>query len=228
MKFLKYLSLFLVIIMLAGSATPVFAQDYIFQVPEMAVVVSVNEDGSINIDYTMTFLNDGNAHEIDIVDIGLPNYNYNLKSISAEVNGNPIKKITASDIVSPGISVYLQDYTIPPGGTGTVGEGNVSTRGRDGGLRLGEGEVRAGADDVEAAVLDRDPPFVFAAFRQGTHIAQVIGSHGDQRGGGAAGRVLRRRRRRIPPAWPPPAGSWRKQRRARTNRPGSQTTRRTH
>lgn len=120
MKFLKYFSLFLVIIMLAGSATPVFAQDYVFQVPEMAVVVSVNQDGSINIDYTLTFVNNANAHEIDIVDIGLPNYNYNLKSISAEVDGNPLKKITASDIVSPGISVYLQDYTIPPGGTGKV------------------------------------------------------------------------------------------------------------
>jgi hypothetical protein len=120
MRFLRYLSVFLVIILLAGSATPVLAQDYIFQVPEMAVVVSINEDGSINIDYTMTFLNDNNAHEIDIVDIGLPNYSYNLRNITADVNGNPVKKITDSDIVSPGISVYLQNYTIPPGGRGTV------------------------------------------------------------------------------------------------------------
>jgi hypothetical protein len=120
MRILRYLSVFLVIVLLAGSVTPVLAQDYIFQVPEMAVVVSINEDGSINIDYTMTFLNDSNAHEIDIVDIGLPNYNYNLRNITADVNGNPIKKITDSDIVSPGISVYLQDYTIPPGARGTV------------------------------------------------------------------------------------------------------------
>lgn len=120
MKLLRYLSVFLVIILLAGSATPVVAQDYIFQVPEMATVVSINQDGSINIDYTLTFLNDSNAHEIDIVDIGLPNYNYNLRNITADVNGNAIKKITDSDLVSPGISVYLQDYTIPPGGRGTV------------------------------------------------------------------------------------------------------------
>lgn len=120
MKFLRYLSVFVIIILLAGSTTPVFAQDYIFQVPEVSVVASVNADGSINLDYTMTFLNDGNAHEIDIVDIGLPNYNYNLRNITADVNGNPVKKITNSDIVSPGISVYLQEYTIPPGGRGTV------------------------------------------------------------------------------------------------------------
>jgi hypothetical protein len=120
MRFLRYLSVFLVIILLAGSATPVLAQDYIFQVPEMAVVVSINQDGSINIDYTMTFLNDSNAHEIDIVDIGLPNDNYNLRNITADIDGTPVKKITDSDIVSPGISVYLQDDTIPPGGRGTV------------------------------------------------------------------------------------------------------------
>ena len=120
MKVLRYLSLFLVFIMLAGSVTPVAAQDYLFQVPEQAVVVTVNVDGSIAIDYTMTFINDANGHDIDIVDIGLPNYNYNLKSITADIDGNTIKKITDSDIVSPGISVYLQNYTIPPGGSGTL------------------------------------------------------------------------------------------------------------
>lgn len=120
MKTLKYFCLFLVFIMLAGSTTPVFAQEYIFQVPEKAVVATINVDGTMDLDYTMTFLNDANAHVIDIVDIGLPNYNYSLKSITAEIDGNPITKITDSDIVSPGISLYLQKYTIPAGGTGTV------------------------------------------------------------------------------------------------------------
>ncbi len=120
MKALRFLSVFLVFIMLAGSTIPVHAQDYIFQVPEKAVVVTINVDGSIAIDYTMTFLNDANAHEIDIVDIGLPNYNYDVKSITAEIDGVPIKKITQSDIVQPGISLYLQGNTIPPGGRGTI------------------------------------------------------------------------------------------------------------
>lgn len=120
MKFLRYFCLFLVLIMLAGSVTPVAAQDYRFQIPEQSVVVTVNTDGTISIDYTMTFLNDGGAHAIDIVDIGLPNYNYNLRSITADVDGKSITKITDSDIVSPGISLYLQNDEIPAGGTGVV------------------------------------------------------------------------------------------------------------
>ncbi len=120
MKFLRYFCLFLVLIMLAGSVTPVSAQDYRFQVPEQSVVVYVNTDGSISIDYTMTFLNDGGAHAIDIVDIGLPNYNYNLRSITAEIDGKSITKITDSDVVQPGFSLYLQNNEIPAGGTGTV------------------------------------------------------------------------------------------------------------
>ncbi|MBP9676430.1 MAG: hypothetical protein KBD67_06795 [Anaerolineaceae bacterium] len=120
MKALRFISVFLVFIMLAGSTISVAAQNYIFQVPEKAVVVTINVDGSISIDYTMTFLNDAAAHEIDIVDIGLPNYYYDLRAITGDINGIPIKKITESDIVSPGISLYLQENTIPPGGEGTV------------------------------------------------------------------------------------------------------------
>ncbi len=120
MRFLRYTCLFLILILLAGSTTPVFAQDYRFQVPEQSVVVSINQDGSINIDYTMTFLNDNGAHAIDIVDIGLPNYDYELRNIAAEVDGVPITRITNSDIVSPGISLYLQGNEIPAGGKGTV------------------------------------------------------------------------------------------------------------
>lgn len=120
MKVLRYFSVFLVFVLLAGSATTVEAQDYIFQVPEKAVVVTINVDGTISIDYTMTFQNDNTAHEIDIVDIGLPNYNYKLNTITGDIDGVPIKKITQSDIVSPGISLYLLEKTIPPGGTGTV------------------------------------------------------------------------------------------------------------
>ncbi len=120
MKFLRYVCLFLVLAVLAGSVTPVSAQDYRFQVPEQSVVVTINVDGTIAIDYTMTFQNDSGAHAIDIVDIGLPNYQYNLRSITAEINGQRITKITDSDIVSPGISLYLLDNEIPAGGSGVV------------------------------------------------------------------------------------------------------------
>ena len=120
MRVYRYICLFLIFVLLAGSTTPVSAQDYRFQVPEQAVVVTINTDGSISIDYTMKFLNDSGAHAIDIVDIGLPNYDYDLKTITADINGVPISRITDSDIVSPGISLYLQNNEIPAGGSGIV------------------------------------------------------------------------------------------------------------
>ncbi len=120
MRIYRYICLFLIFILLAGSTTPVFAQDYRFQVPEQAVVVTINTDGSVNIDYTIKFFNDSGAHAIDAVDIGLPNYDYQLKNISADVNGIAINRITDSPYVSPGIAVELQNNEIPAGGSGIV------------------------------------------------------------------------------------------------------------
>ncbi len=120
MKIYRYICLFLIFILLAGSTTPVFAQDYRFQVPEQAVVVTINKDGSVNLDYTLKFLNDSGAHAIDAVDIGLPNYDYQLKNITADVDGKAINRITDSPYVSPGIAVELQSNEIPAGGSGIV------------------------------------------------------------------------------------------------------------
>jgi len=120
MKPLRYLCLLLIFAFLAGSVSPVFAQDYRFQMPEEAAVVTINTDGSISIDYTITFNNDSGAHAIDIVDIGMPNSDYVLKTITATIDGKAVTKITDSDVVYPGISLYLEDNEIPAGGTGTV------------------------------------------------------------------------------------------------------------
>ncbi|MHC1740986.1 MAG: hypothetical protein AB9897_07745 [Anaerolineaceae bacterium] len=120
MKYLRYICLFLIFVVLAGSVQPATAQDYRFQVPDEAAVVTINTDGSISIDYTITFTNDSGAHAIDIVDIGMPNSDYVLKSISGTIGGQNITKITTSDVVNPGISLYLLGNEIPAGGTGTV------------------------------------------------------------------------------------------------------------
>lgn len=120
MKPLRYLCLLLIFVFLAGSVSPVYAQDYRFQMPDEAAVVTINTDGSISIDYTITFVNDSGAHAIDIVDIGLPNSDYVLKTMSGTIDGKAITKITDSDVVYPGISLYLQDNEIPAGGSGTV------------------------------------------------------------------------------------------------------------
>ncbi len=120
MKPIRYLCLLLIFIFLAGSVSPVYAQDYRFQMPEEDAIVTINTDGSISIDYTFKFVNDSGAHAIDIVDIGMPNSDYVLKSITGTIDGKAITKITRSDIVDPGISLYLQSNEIPAGGSGTV------------------------------------------------------------------------------------------------------------
>jgi hypothetical protein len=125
MKFWRYACLFLILILLAGSVVPVKADlAYYFQVTDQAVVVSINTDGSINIDYTMTFLNDAGAHDIDLVDIGLPNYNYKLKNITADVNGVALPSSSimdsTNDAVQPGITLDLGSNAIPAGGSGKV------------------------------------------------------------------------------------------------------------
>jgi hypothetical protein len=120
MKHLRYVCLLLIFVVLAGSVTPVHAQDYRFQVPEESAVVTINTDGSISIDYSITFNNDSGAHAIDVVDIGMPNSDYVLKSITASVDGYQLSRITKSDYVDPGISVYLDNREIPAGGTGTL------------------------------------------------------------------------------------------------------------
>jgi hypothetical protein len=120
MKYLKMFCILLIFVVLAGSAMPVHAEDYSFQVPEESAIVTINTDGSVSIDYYITFQNDSGAHPIDVVDIGMPNYDYVLKSMSANVDGTALSKITDSDYVSPGISVYLGDHEIPAGGKGTL------------------------------------------------------------------------------------------------------------
>ena len=120
MKHLRYLCLLLIFVALAGSVHPVAAQDYLFQVPNEAAVVTVNTDGTISIDYTMDFVNTAGGHAIDIVDVGMPNSDYVLSSISAKIGDKAITKITKSDVVDPGISVYLAGDEIPAGGSGTV------------------------------------------------------------------------------------------------------------
>ncbi|GAB4506403.1 MAG: hypothetical protein Kow00123_05410 [Anaerolineales bacterium] len=110
----------LVILAVVLIAAPAAAQDYRFQVNERLVHVYINDDGSIWIDYTITFTADPGSHPIDIVDIGLPNYDYNLAEIKADVGGVEIKDIRHSEYVKPGVEIHMGKFTIPPGGTGTL------------------------------------------------------------------------------------------------------------
>ncbi len=116
----KLFSLLLVLLLLTGNVNVVQAQDYYFAVEKQDMEVFVNEDGSLTIDYTFVFANQPGAHPIDIVDVGLPNNNYVLNSITAEIDGSPVASIEKSDYIDIGIMVDLGSQAIQPGQRGTL------------------------------------------------------------------------------------------------------------
>ncbi len=121
MRTFRLFFLWLIIaVMLGTSIQPVLAQNLSFEVPKQEVVVFVNSDGSISLDYTITFKNLPGRDAIDIVDIGMPNSNYDLNSISAEIDGQRATLIRPSEYVNPGVEIHLGNYAIEPGQTGTL------------------------------------------------------------------------------------------------------------
>lgn len=110
------------ILLISGLVFPgiVLAQTYSFSVPEAVVHVYWNEDGTSSIVYLLNFVNDTFASPIDYVDVGVPNVNYSLSNVSAEVNGQPVFDITESPYVKPGVAIGLGSNMIQPGETGQV------------------------------------------------------------------------------------------------------------
>jgi hypothetical protein len=108
-----------------GTSSTVWALDYRFTLDRNLSHVIVNQDGSADIEYWLTFTCDEGAHPIDIVDVGLPNQSYDLDSaraafISPDGAEFPVEDIYASQYLSSGVEVHLQEYTILPGETGTL------------------------------------------------------------------------------------------------------------
>src|SRR4030066_2222914 len=114
----KSLLAFLAILFLTPSIA--LAQTYSFSLPQETVNVYWNQDGTSSIDYIFVFTNDSFASPIDYVDIGVPNENYDLNSVVADVDGQVINDIEKSPYVDPGIAVGLGSNTIQPGETGQV------------------------------------------------------------------------------------------------------------
>ena len=96
------------------------AQTYIFQLPEQEVNVFWNADGSQSIDYVFVFKNDIDGPVIQFVDVGIPNENYNLDYVYADIDGEGISNIEESPYVIPGVAVDLGSQAIPAGESGRV------------------------------------------------------------------------------------------------------------
>ena len=101
---------------------PSYAQDYSFSLDREVVDMWVNQDGSVSLEYWFTFTCDVGNYHIAAVDVGLPNGNYNLSDIHADVDGRPIDHV-GSDYEGKGdygVAVWLGGATIKSGETATV------------------------------------------------------------------------------------------------------------
>ena len=111
----KLVVVFLALILLALPIGIVKAQNYSFSLDQEIVHVYLNGDGTATIEYTLVFTNDSGASPLDFVDVGIPNSNYDLSTITADINGHPISTIEPSPYVSPGIALSLDNNAISAG-----------------------------------------------------------------------------------------------------------------
>ncbi len=118
----RLLAVVVALLLLVGSTALVHAQSYSFQVQVLQVDLTVQQDGSVQLEYYITFVNDPGAHPIDVVDLGLPNNNFSDSNIHGDVDGQPIDGAIKSDYQGngTGTAVWLGEGTIPAGQTGTV------------------------------------------------------------------------------------------------------------
>ena len=117
--FLIGLALLFLLGYMVGS---VRAQSYSFELPKEVVNVYFDDQGVMSIDYVFDFTNKPGAPAIQYVDVGLPNQNYDLNSVSAEINGIKITDIQKGDpqYVPIGITLGLGSNSIPAGQSGEV------------------------------------------------------------------------------------------------------------
>jgi len=119
MKRIAFLIGILIVLSLTFSVSA--QSNYYFSVEREVVHVYLNANGTMSIDYTWDFVNQPGAHAIDFVDVGMPNSNFGMNSISAEVNGKSVR-VSSGDYQGngTGFAVVLGSQSIPAGGSGTV------------------------------------------------------------------------------------------------------------
>jgi len=119
MKRRSLLALLTALVLFLG-AVPAYAQSYSFQLEQEVVDVFLQSDGTYRLVYSFLFANDPGVSPIDYVDVGLPTEDYDLGSVRASVDGQPLSDIAPSPYVKPGVAVGLGSQSIPAGRSGTV------------------------------------------------------------------------------------------------------------
>lgn len=117
----RLLTIFIVIVVALSLPVSVFAQDYYFSLDKEVVDVYWNSDGTMSLDYLLTFTTQSSGHTIEYVDVGMPNSSFDFNSIQASINGNPLSvSRDFQGVGGSGFAVEMGQYAIPPGKTGTV------------------------------------------------------------------------------------------------------------
>jgi hypothetical protein len=138
------------------------AQNYSFNLKEDHVDVYINQDGTVQIIYDLTFANDSGASPIDVVDVGLPNDTYRISEIRASIGGAPLTNISDSPYVKHGVAVDLGSHDILPGQTGTL---HVEAIVRN--------MLYQDSKDSEYASLEFSPTWFDSQFVHGTTLLEV-------------------------------------------------------
>ncbi len=109
------------VLVLASSLVVSAQSNYYFAVEEQVVHVYWNDDGTMSLEYTWDFVNQPGAHPIDFVDVGMPNDNFNMSTVQADVDGVPVSASRSEyQGNGSGFAVVMGSQTIPAGGRGQV------------------------------------------------------------------------------------------------------------
>ena len=110
----------LIVLLVGLWVAPVGAQQYAFSVDENISHIYINKDGSVDVEYWITFTCQPGYHDIDIVDIGMPNEDYALSSVQADIGGVKVTEVRPSEYVKPGVEIHLGSKEIQGGQTDTL------------------------------------------------------------------------------------------------------------
>jgi hypothetical protein len=122
MKKTRLIISFLLIAMMFVFTTSASAQSsYSFSMDKEVVQAYWNADGTLALDYLLTFTNDPAGSPIDFVDMGMPNGNFDMNTVRADVAGQAVDTSTSDYQGSgSGFAVVMGSQTIQPGASGTV------------------------------------------------------------------------------------------------------------
>jgi hypothetical protein len=126
MKYRIFACLLALILLFSLSSGAAAQSNYSFQLTAEVVHVYLNKDGTMSLDYMLTFANDPGAHVIDFVDLGLPNSDFDLGNITADSGGKPVNVTTGYQGSGAGVAIDLGNNFIRNTGSVHVRVGRIT------------------------------------------------------------------------------------------------------